>query len=584
MRKVFIFFLLIFIISLPCFAAEPESRGVWVSTVYNLDYPSNSSLTQEQMKKEIDNIVYSAANAGLNTIFLQVRPECDAIYPSTIFPWSKYISGNQGQSPDGNFDSLAYFIETSHLRGIELHAWINPYRVTVSSFETIEDGLNSLHETNPAKINPNWVMHGNDKKLYFDPALPEVRKLIIDGITELADNYDIDGIHLDDYFYPDDGFNDIESFNKYGQAFENIEDFRRDNVNKIVQEISETCNTYDLMFGISPFGIWANYVNNELGSTTNGNQSYYSHYADSRLWVKEGWVDYIAPQLYWAIGSDEGEFERLLLWWRDTVSGTGVDLYIGLASYRSLDANADSIWYNGSEIIRQLKMIDMYGQTSGVIFFRYQSLIQSNSLSSYTSEFFTYPIPHIGNPVFLKNSRSLNIISPTKNERVVSQIGYETVCNASPQSLIYVYTDTETVPLRRNTEGMHNIVKSEKSNGFLFICDRSGFVSIKSIEIELLTSDKKNALTDIDWKTENGYTIITFYTDYPATANGYIKDDYVNLEISPARVGLIFECDTIRTMVCEDLDGYIRYIFDLYEKPKECFTKEYNDRIDVYIK
>lgn len=559
-------------------------RGVWVSTVYNLDYPSSQNMTQEQLKKEIDDIVYSVADAGLNTIFLQVRPECDAIYPSEIFPWSKYISGAQGVAPEGNFDSLAYFISAAHLRGIELHAWINPYRVTVSSFKTIEDGLSSLCESHPAKQNPQWVKHGFDQKLYFDPAIPEVRKLIIDGIIELAENYDIDGIHLDDYFYPEGAFDDYVSFQKYGNTFTDIEDFRRNNVNIIVQEIYSTCKKYDLVFGISPFGIWANFIYNELGSLTAGNQSYYSHYADSRLWVKEGWVDYIAPQLYWAIGSDEGEFEKLFLWWRDIVSGTGVDLYIGLASYRSIDASVDSLWYDGAEIIRQLKMIDMYGQTDGVIFFRYQSLVQSDTLKTYTAQNFTYPLPEVKNPIFFKGSKSFNIETPTRQSRVVSNIYFDVICSAPANSLVYTLTDFETTHMKKTEKGLYTQTKITDEHGITFICDRNGFISIKSIGVNLLSSEYKNSLVDIDWRSEGGYTILTFYTDYPAAAKAYIDGDYSYLEISPARVGLIFECDNIRSMVCEKLNGYVRYIFDMDIIPAQCYAVEYDDKIEVYIK
>ena len=584
LKKIFLFFTLLFMLALPCLAAEPEVRGTWVSTVYNLDYPSNSGLSQTQLKEEIDDIISSTAEMGLNTIFLQVRPTCDAIYPSKIFPWSKYISGQQGVAPDGNFDVLDYFINTAHSRGIELHAWINPYRVTVSAFDSFDDGMASLSNDNPAKMNPQWVLFGTDKKLYLDPALPEVQQLILDGIKEIAQNYAVDGIHLDDYFYPDGGFDDSKSFERYGSAFENIDDFRRDNVNRIVKELHSLCKDYDLTFGISPFGIWANYIYNELGSLTAGNQSYYSHYADTRLWVKEGWLDYIAPQLYWAIGASEGEFEQLLLWWRDTVSGTGVDLYIGLAAYRLMDASEDSEWYNGDEIIRQLKMMDMYAQTDGVIFFRHQSLEQSDQLSSYLDRSYTYPLPHIGDPIFIQNSITIDVNSPKYSSRKVSKVSFDISCSAPNGSTVYVVADSYHTKLARKGNSYHGELQSNKSGGILFICDRNGFLSIKGIGVSLLSSQKENSLVNIDWQIKDDFTMLTFYTKYPAAANCYIKSGYVNLDIAPARVGFVFECDTISTMICEKLNGYVKYVFDMYTPPSECYVKEYDNRIEVYIK
>ncbi len=584
MRKIFLFVVLIIILALPCLAAEPEMRGTWVSTVYNLDYPSSSGLSQTQLKAEIDKIIDSTAEMGLNTIFLQVRPTCDAIYPSGIFPWSKYISGQQGVAPDGEFDTLDYFINAAHSQGIELHAWINPYRVTVSAFESLEEGMASLSDNNPAKNNPQWVLYGNDKKLYLDPALPEVQQLILDGIDEIAQNYAVDGIHLDDYFYPDGGFDDSKSFEVYGGIFENIDDFRRDNVNRIVKKIHSLCKEHELTFGISPFGIWANYIYNELGSLTAGNQSYYTHYADTRLWVKEGWLDYIAPQLYWAIGASEGEFEQLLIWWRDTVSGTGVDLYIGLAAYRLTDATQGSEWYNGDEIIRQLKMMDMYGQTDGVIFFRHQSLTQCDNLSDYLDRNYTYPLPKIDDPIFIQNSRTIEVHSPQHSSRKISGVSFNVSCSAPNGSVVHAVTDDRHSQLIRKGSDYYGELQSDSRGGILFICDRNGFLSIKAVGTSLLSSKKENSLVNIDWQTIDGFTMLTFYTKYPAAANCHIDNGYVNLEIAPARVGLVFECDNISTMICEKLSGYVKYVFDMYTPPSECYVKEYDDRIEVYIK
>ena len=370
MKKLISAIILALVLSVPCLAAEPEVRGVWVSTVYNLDYPSESGITPAEMMHEADDIIDSAAAAGMNTIILQVRPCCDAIYPSEIFPWSQYISGKQGQAPEGGFDPLDYFIDQCHTRGIKLQAWINPYRVTVKSFTSIEEGLATLSSLHPAYVHPEWVRLGADGRLYFDPALPDVQELIVDGVREILDNYEVDGIHLDDYFYPDGGFDDIVSYEKLGTDYTNIGDFRRDNVNCIVRELYSLVKSYGVTFGISPFGIWANQSSEPRGSQTVGGQSYFDHYADTLKWIVEGWIDYVAPQLYWPIGSTEGEFEILLRWWRSVTEGSGVDLYIGIGAYRTLDADPSSSWYEGAEVKKQLDLIDIYGKTDGVIFFR----------------------------------------------------------------------------------------------------------------------------------------------------------------------------------------------------------------------
>jgi len=289
-KKLILFIILTVAVSLPCYAKEPQVRGVWVSTVYNLDYPSEAGISPAQMMHEADEIITSAARAGINTIFLQVRPCCDAIYPSEIFPFSQYISGVQGQQPEGGFDPLDYFIDRCHEMGIELHAWVNPYRVTVSRFTSIEEGLATLSPAHPARLHPQWVRLGKDGRLYFDPALPEVLELITDGVREILDNYDVDGIHLDDYFYPDGGLDDSGSFELYGGGFDNIGDFRRDNVDRAVKSLHQLAEEYNTTFGISPFGIWANRMSNLSGSNTIGGQSYYDHYADTLKWIKEGWL------------------------------------------------------------------------------------------------------------------------------------------------------------------------------------------------------------------------------------------------------------------------------------------------------
>ncbi len=195
--------------------ASEEMRGVWVSSVYNLDYPKKPTTDPDILKAQADEILDNCVKWGLNAVFLQVRPSSDALYPSEIFPWSKYLTGKQGTQPANGFDPLAYWVEAAHKRGLELHAWINPYRITKGK----QAEWDSLVSTHPAKKNPEWTVQYTDGNYYFDPGLPEVRDLVVQGAVEIAKNYDIDGLHMDDYFYPGKDFPDSKTYEAYGKGF-----------------------------------------------------------------------------------------------------------------------------------------------------------------------------------------------------------------------------------------------------------------------------------------------------------------------------------------------------------------------------
>lgn len=358
-------------------AVDDELRGIWVSTVINLDYPAKPTADADQLMAEADAILDDAAALGMNAVFLQVRPCADAFYESDIYPWSVYLTGEQGQAPTDGFDPLAYWVKAAHKRGLELHAWINPYRITRAAAE-----WDKLAADHPAKLNPDWVIEykGN---YYFDPALADVRELVISGAVEIVKNYDVDGIHMDDYFYPGTDFDDSASFAAYGGDMD-LADWRRDNVNKLVKGLYKAIKAADktVDFGISPAGIWASKTLNELGSdTTSTYSSYYGSYADTRAWVKDGWLDYIAPQIYWERGHKTADFTALLDWWSEQVKGTGVALYIGLADYKTLEAKtSDSAWYDGREIAGQLADCAANSEVDGVIHFRYGSVKASAAL------------------------------------------------------------------------------------------------------------------------------------------------------------------------------------------------------------
>lgn len=348
-------------------------RGVWIATVYNIDYPSKSTLTTEQLKAEADEILNNVAEMGLNTVFFQVRPSADALYQSDIFPWSRYLTATAGTAPTDGFDPLAYWIEGAHKRGLQLHAWINPYRITKEG----KTEFDALPETSPAKQHPEWVVE-HDGNFYFNPGLPSVRSLVLDGACEILENYDVDGIHLDDYFYPGTSFNDTATYERYGSKFDKIEDWRRDNVNALIASLDKKLHEIDpkTSFGVSPSGIWDNKSSNPLGSQTNGFSAYSEIYCDSLEWIKQGTVDYICPQIYWSIGYSVADFSVLLDWWQNAVSKSDVALYIGMGAYRMAEASPGTTWHGTAELNRQLALIDESIDVQGEVYYNYSSLMQ----------------------------------------------------------------------------------------------------------------------------------------------------------------------------------------------------------------
>lgn len=343
-------------------------EGIWVSTTLNLDYPSTKTKNSETLKAEADEIINNCADMGITDIFFQVRPASDSFYKSDIYPWSQWLTGAQGVAPDNNFDPLQYWIDNAHSKGMKLHAWINPYRVTNNTNLT----LNDLAYTSPARQHPEWVV-SHEGKLYFDPAIPDVQNLVVSGIEEIVNNYNVDGIHMDDYFYPGSTFNDSASYAKYGNGMDK-DNWRRENVNTLVNNIHSKIKSAnkDIEFGISPVGVWANKKNNPLGSDTYGSESYYKNYADTRKWALEGWIDYIAPQIYWEIGNKTIDYKTAVMWWADTLKDCNTKLYIGLADYKCDGVSSDSAWYNGKAISNQIALNKTIPKVSGEIHFRYK--------------------------------------------------------------------------------------------------------------------------------------------------------------------------------------------------------------------
>lgn len=363
-------------------AAPPEElRGMWIASVYNIDFPSKQNLSVSQMKQELNQIIADAEAMNFNAVFFQVRPTADALYDSALFPWSKYLTGTQGKAPGQSFDPLEYLIRQGKAHGIEIHAWINPYKITRGTAEKPSLDLNVLDADNPARMYPDLAVAHSSGELYLNPGEPMSRYLVLQGVKELLDNYDIAGIHYDDYFYPTGEFNDADTYKKYGAGYSSIEDWRRHNVDLLVQETHQlTMQKAGTVFGVSPAGVWANKTTNANGSATSaGVETYYDHYADTRKWVKNGWVDYIAPQIYWQIGHSKCDYATLVDWWSNVTRGTGVQLYIGHAAYKTGDNTQGAQWMDGQELERQIAYNRANRQVDGSIFYGYSAL-KSNTL------------------------------------------------------------------------------------------------------------------------------------------------------------------------------------------------------------
>jgi uncharacterized lipoprotein YddW (UPF0748 family) len=349
----------------------------------SLNYPAGTTTDPEALRRDALRILDDAKDMGFNAVFFQVRPASDALYRSAIFPWSKYLTGTQGIAPADGFDPLAFMVQAAHERGLELHAWLNPYRITAETQDN-----SGLVATHPARLHPEWTVTHTDGRMYWNPGEPGVQQLIADGVREIIDNYAVDGIHIDDYFYPDADFDDAAAFAAYGAAYPSKTEWRNANTETTVQNIYNVVHSSGkaIVFGVSPIGIWANKSTTPLGSDTRGGEALIQKFADTRGWVKRGIVDYIAPQIYWNIGYDIADYATLVRWWVDVVAGTNVKLYIGQAAYRTGSTDANSPWRGVDEISRQLAFNRADANVSGYIMYAYKSFADNPALRTLIKE------------------------------------------------------------------------------------------------------------------------------------------------------------------------------------------------------
>lgn len=380
MKKILTFLLALFLVmgfmETKALAADTEMRGAWISTIYNLDWPKTKN-NPEKQKQEFISLLDKLKSVGINTVIVQVRPKGDALYPSSINPWSEVLTGTQGKDP--GYDPLAFMITEAHNRGMEFHAWFNPFRITTSG-----TNINALAANHPARLHPDWVV-SDGNALYYNPGVAAARQHVVDSVKEVVQNYAVDAVQFDDYFYKGN-FDDQETYENSGSSY-NKENWRRANVNYLVEAVYNAVKSTkpSVEFGISPRGI---YKNSESG--TSGAQSYYDDYADTKLWIQKGWVDYITPQVYWTFDNSAAPYGTLVKWWSDLVqksnleSGKNVKLYIGQAPYKnSMEYPKDAV---ENEIIKQVEFNRNYSTVKGSMFFStrdiFSSMIVENSLRS----------------------------------------------------------------------------------------------------------------------------------------------------------------------------------------------------------
>lgn len=380
MKNYFTIFILVFATVLYSQTNSPkrEFRGAWVATVANLDWPSSPNLSTEDQKAAFISMLDKLKNAGINAIVFQVRPECDALYNSNYEPWSYWLTGSQGTPPSPYYDPLEFAVEECHKRGMELHAWFNPYRAVRSV------GSYSLASNHVSVQHPDWIIQIGSLK-FLDPGIPAVRQFVTDVIMDVVNRYDVDGVHFDDYFYPyppnQITNQDDATFASYPNGFSNRADWRRNNVNLLVKMVNDSIFQSKpwVKFGISPFGIWRP----GYPSGITGMDAYSSIYCDALAWLDAKTVDYLTPQLYWPIGGSQ-DYSKLMPWWADQLNGR--HLYPGHGLYRAGD-------WSASEMENQVRLNRAEADCDGSVYFRAGNITANTAgfADSLKNDLYRYP-------------------------------------------------------------------------------------------------------------------------------------------------------------------------------------------------
>lgn len=389
MKKLYITTTLFFLFIYACFAQYPkyEFRAAWIATVDNIDWPSRGNYNAEGQKVEFIRLLDMLQGLGMNAVVVQIRPSTDAFYPSPYEPWSEWLTGKQGRQPYPYYDPLKFMIEEVHKRGMEFHAWCNPYR---SEFQI---GKSSITPTHITKVHPKWFLAYGGKR-YFDPGNKDAQDHVVKVIRDIVKRYDVDALHFDDYFYPyriaGKEFPDDITYSQYSKGLDRAA-WRRANVDSIIaklgraiKEEKSTCR-----FGISPFGVWRNKSVDSLGSDTKAGQTNYDDlYADILLWLKEGYIDYVVPQLYWEHGHRAAAYEVLIDWW--SKNSFGKQCYVGLGIYKG---GSNTRWKDKTIIPLQIEDSRKYSTIQGQVYFSTRSFLSNPNgwNDSLKQHYYKYP-------------------------------------------------------------------------------------------------------------------------------------------------------------------------------------------------
>lgn len=435
-----------------------EFRAAWIQSVNG----QFRGMPTEKLKQNLIGQLNSLQKAGINAIIFQVRPEADALYASRLEPWSRFLTGVQGKAPEPYWDPMQFMIDECHKRGMEFHAWINPYRTKT----TLKSELAPNHVYN---IHPEWFVTYGDQ-LYFDPALPESRRHICMVVSDIVSRYDVDAIHMDDYFYPypikGKDFPDDASFARFGGGFSNKGDWRRSNVNVLIKKLHETIREIKqwVKFGVSPFGIYRNESSDPLGSKTKGLQNYDDLYADVLLWAREGWIDYNIPQIYWHIGHPVADYETLVKWWARNTENR--PLFIGQSVMNTVQ-NADPKNPSINQLPRKMALQRAYQTIGGSCQWPASAVVENAGKyrDALIAEYHKYPaLPPVFD--FMDNEAPAKV---RKMKPVWTEDGYilfwtapkyKEEMNRAVQYVVYCFNDKEKV----NIDDPSHIVAITRDN------------------------------------------------------------------------------------------------------------------------
>lgn len=492
-KLLFLFSFFFLFIHIRCTSENPrdkktpkrEFRAFWVVTLDNKDFPSQPGLSTKAQKEELIRMLDYHQKKGMNAVIFQVRPSADAFYQSSFEPWSEWLTGKQGRSPRPFYDPLAFLIEECHQRNMELHAWFNPYRAVFNVKVSDVSYNHVVHK------HPEWFITYDNKK-QFNPGLPVVREYILSVVMDVVKRYDVDGIQFDDYFYPykmgNKDFPDDRTFLRYKQYFKNKGNWRRHNVDLLIKTLHDSIQQAKprVKFGISPMGVWRNKTQDKRGSATFVGQTSYDYLgADVLKWLEKGWIDYIAPQVYWSIGHRYADYKTLAYWWAKNTQGR--HLYMGQAFYK-IDNDSDKKWNNPSEMPNQLRMNRSLDNISGSIFFRAKFLMKNaNHISDTLAQnFYKYPslippmpwkdsIPPLRPEKFWQIRTKKRVILKWKPPQKASDgetATYYVLYRFKEDEKIHLQQTKNIISIQRHTDYTEKIKKGEKYTYLLTAVDR----------------------------------------------------------------------------------------------------------------